>query len=66
MQISILQRGTLENPGPTILYSKTQTPTTNTHGMVRLEIGTGTTTDGFSAIACSLDRLLPVAASPIS
>ena len=50
MQISILQGGDLANPGPTIVYSETQTPTTNANGLVTLEIGTGTTTDDFTAI----------------
>ena len=50
MQISILQGGDLANPGPTIVYSETQTHTTNANGLVSLEIGTGTTTDDFTAI----------------
>ena len=50
MQISILQGGDLANPGPTIVYSETQTPTTNANGLVTLEIGVGTTTDDFTTI----------------
>jgi len=50
MQISILQGGDLSNPGPTIVYSETQTHTTNANGLVSLEIGTGTTTNDFTAI----------------
>jgi hypothetical protein len=43
MQISILQN-------TTPVYVETQTTTTNSNGLVTLEIGTGTTTDDFSAI----------------
>ena len=34
----------------TAIYSETFSPTTNTYGAINLEIGTGTTTDDFSAI----------------
>jgi hypothetical protein len=47
MQISILM-GTADG---TAVYVETQTPTTNANGLVSLEIGTGTTTDDFSAIS---------------
>jgi len=50
MKISILQGGDLVNPGPTLAYSETQTPTTNTNGLVTLEIGAGITTDDFTTI----------------
>ena len=44
MQISILQ-------GSTAVYEETQTPTSNTNGLVSLEIGTGTVISGsFTAI----------------
>ena len=44
MQISILQ-------GSTAVYEETQTPTSNTNGLVSLEIGTGTIVSGiFSSI----------------
>lgn len=47
MQISILQ----STPTGTLVYSETQTPTTNTNGLVSLEIGTGTVVSGnFTAI----------------
>ena len=46
MQISILQG----SASGTIVYSETQTPTTNINGLVSLEIGTGTTSDDFSSI----------------
>ena len=46
MQISILQGGVTG----TAVYIETQTPTTNANGLVSLEIGTGTTSDDFSAI----------------
>lgn len=42
MQISILQ----STPTGTLVYSETQTPTTNTNGLVSLEIGTGTVVSG--------------------
>jgi uncharacterized protein (TIGR02145 family) len=51
MQISILQGGDLANPGPTISYVETQTPTTNANGLVSLEIGAGTAgTGSFASI----------------
>lgn len=37
-------------PGGTAVYTETFSPTTNTYGLVNLEIGTGTTTDDFSTI----------------
>jgi ubiquitin len=43
MQIRILH-------GNTAVYTETQTPTTNANGLVSFEIGTGITTDDFSAI----------------
>ena len=46
MQISIIQ-------GSTAVYEETQTPTTNINGLVTLEIGTGTSTDDFTAIEWS-------------
>jgi len=46
MQISILQGGDLANPGPTIVYSEMQTPTSNANGLVTLEIGTGSVVSG--------------------
>ena len=46
IQISILQ-GTADG---TAVYVETQTPNTNANGLVSIEIGTGTTTDDFSAI----------------
>jgi uncharacterized protein (TIGR02145 family) len=46
MQISILQGGDLANPGTTISYVETQTPTTNANGLVSLEIGAGTAVTG--------------------
>jgi len=49
MQMSILQGGDLANPGPTVLYSETQTPTTNANGLVTLEIGNGTIVSGVFA-----------------
>ena len=49
MQISILQ-------GSTAVYEETQTPTSNTNGLVSLEIGTGTVISGsFTAIDWSAD-----------
>ena len=46
MQISIRQT----IPDGTAVYTETQTPTTNANGLVSIEIGTGTTSDDFSAI----------------
>ena len=46
MQISILQG----SESGTAVYVETQTPTPNINGLVTVEIGTGTTTDDFSAI----------------
>lgn len=46
MQISILQGSATG----TAVYTETQTPTTNANGLVSIEIGTGITTDDFSAI----------------
>ena len=36
--------------GGTVVYTETFSPTTNSYGLVNLEIGTGTTTDNFTAI----------------
>jgi hypothetical protein len=53
MKISILQDGTLENPG-SVAYSETQTPTTNANGLLSIYIGAGTAITGiFSGIAWS-------------
>ncbi len=46
MQISILQG----SAAGTAVYVETQSPTTNDNGLITLEIGTGTTSDDFSAI----------------
>ena len=46
MQISILQG----SASGTVVYTETQTPTTNANGLVSLGIGTGTTSDDFSSI----------------
>ncbi len=46
MQISILQ-GTESG---TAVYVETQTPTSNSNGLIAIEIGTGTTSDNFSDI----------------
>ena len=46
MQISILQGSADGTP----VYEETQTPATNANGLVTIEIGTGTTSDDFSAI----------------
>jgi hypothetical protein len=46
MRISILQG----SDSGTAVYTETQTPTTNANGLVTFEIGTGTTSDNFSAI----------------
>lgn len=48
MQISILN-GTEVN-STIVVYSEIQTPTTNENGLVTFEIGTGTSSDDFSAI----------------
>jgi hypothetical protein len=53
MKISILQDGTLENPG-SVVYVETQTPTTNANGLLSIYIGAGTAVTGtFSGIAWS-------------
>ena len=36
--------------GGIVVYTETFSPTTNSYGLVNLEIGTGTTTDDFTAI----------------
>lgn len=46
MQISILQ----DSASGIVVYTETQTPTTNINGLIVLEIGTGTTIDDFSLI----------------
>jgi hypothetical protein len=46
MQVSILQGNAAGSP----VYIETQTPTTNSNGLVSLEIGNGTSTSDFSAI----------------
>ena len=46
MQIEILQGGI----GGTVVYTESFAPTTNTYGLVNLEIGTGTTSDDFTSI----------------
>ncbi len=46
MQISILQG----SASGLAVYAETQTPTTSANGLVSIEIGTGTTSDDFSAI----------------
>ncbi|MFW5819932.1 MAG: hypothetical protein ACOCWA_01475 [Bacteroidota bacterium] len=46
MQISILQG----SEGGTAVYTEIHTPSTNENGLITIEIGTGTTTDDFSAI----------------
>jgi len=46
MQISILQG----SASGTAVYVETQEPTTNANGLVGIEIGTGTTSDDFTAI----------------
>jgi len=51
IQISILQN----SASGTVVYVETQTPTTNANGLVSIEIGTGTTSDDFSAIDWSVD-----------
>jgi hypothetical protein len=53
MKISILQDGTLENPGSAV-YVETQTPTTNANGLLSIYIGAGSAVTGtFSGIAWS-------------
>lgn len=42
-----IQQGSI---GGTAVYTETFAPTTNTYGLVNIEIGTGTTTDDFSII----------------
>jgi hypothetical protein len=52
MQISILKGSTDGNP----VYAETQTPTSNSNGLVSVEIGSGTIVSGdFSAIDWSVD-----------
>lgn len=46
MQISILQG----SASGTVVYTETQTPTTNANGLISIEIGTGTSFDDLSAI----------------
>jgi len=46
MQISIVQGST----NGSAIYAETQNPTTNTNGLISIEIGTGTTSDDFSSI----------------
>ena len=46
MQISILQG----DANGSAVYTETQLPTTNTNGLVSIEIGAGTTSDDFSTI----------------
>jgi hypothetical protein len=46
MQISVLQT----TATGTAVYVETQTPTTNANGLVSIEVGTGSTSDDFSAI----------------
>src|SRR6056297_715505 len=46
MQISILQG----SASGTAVYVETQTPTSNTYGLVSIEIGTGTSGDDFATI----------------
>ena len=46
MKISILQ-GSAEG---TVVYAETQLPETNANGLVSIEIGTGSTSDDFTAI----------------
>ena len=46
MQISVLQT----TATGTAVYVETQTPTTNENGLVSIEVGTGSTSDDFSAI----------------
>ena len=46
VELTILQG----SPGGTAVYTETFSPTTNSYGLVNLEIGTGTTSDDFSAI----------------
>ena len=46
MQMEILQGGL----GGTVVYTESFAPTTNTYGLVNLEIGTGTTSDDFTLI----------------
>ncbi|MEY3237372.1 MAG: hypothetical protein RI883_1473 [Bacteroidota bacterium] len=46
MQIEILQGGI----GGSVVYTESFAPTTNSYGLVNLEIGTGTTSDDFTVI----------------
>jgi hypothetical protein len=52
VQISILQG----SASGTAVYTETQTPTTNANGLISIEIGTGTTSDSFSAIDWSANN----------
>jgi hypothetical protein len=55
MQISILQGSS----SGTVVYTETQTPTTNANGLVSIEIGGGTPVTGtFTAIDCLLVHIL--------
>ncbi len=50
IRISILQGTINGTPSTTAVYTETQNPTTNANGLVSMQIGTGTTTNTFSAI----------------
>ena len=51
IRISIIQN----NVSGTVVYSETHAPTTNDFGLVTLEIGSGTTSDDFTAIDWGAD-----------